>query len=271
MRARRLATSTIKTYGNMVYTFLAYFNNLAASNIDDEMVKKFLAEDVKSRGYSNSYQRQMISAIKLFYKERLDYKLEIDRLPNIKKESKLPKVLSMSEVKNIIEATMNIKHKSLLSICYACGLRIGAALNLKLANVNSERMVIEIIGTKGGKDRIIPISQSILLQLRAYYKAYNPSVYLFEGVKTGIPYTSVSANNVLKASAKRAGIKKSVHMHMLRHSYATHLLENGVDTRYIQKLLGHKSSKTTEIYTFVSNEKLDNITSPFDRLGLDDK
>ena len=271
LKARRLADNTIKTYGSMVYAFLAYFNNTDIKEINDEMVKEYLAADVKSRGYSNSYQRQMISSIKLFYRERFDHKLEIEKLPNIKSERKLPKVLSMNEVKHIIECTTNIKHKTLLSLCYACGLRVGEALSLRLENVNSERMVLEIINAKGRKDRIVPISENLLAELRDYFKAYKPSTYLFEGVKKGVPYTATSANAVLKASARRAGITKPVYMHMLRHSYATHLLENGVDTRYIQKLLGHKSTKTTEIYTFVSNEKLDNITSPFDRLGLGDK
>ncbi|MFY0675257.1 MAG: tyrosine-type recombinase/integrase [Bacteroidia bacterium] len=268
LKARRLANNTIKTYCNMVHAFLAYFNNTNVANINDEMVKAFLAADVKSRGYSNSYQRQMVSAIKLFYKERLNHMLELDKLPNIKSERKLPKVLSMNEVKRIIESTTNIKHKTLLSLCYACGLRIGEALNLKLENVNSERMIIEILGAKGKKDRIVPISENVLRQLREYYKAYKPSTYLFEGPRKGTPYTASSANKVLKLSARRAGVNKPVFMHMLRHSYATHMLESGVDTRYIQKLLGHKSSKTTEIYTFVSNEKLDSIPSPFDRLGI---
>lgn len=129
-------------------------------------------------------------------------------------------------------------------------------------------MVLEIINAKGRKDRIVPISENLLAELRDYFKAYKPSTYLFEGVKKGVPYTATSANAVLKASARRAGITKPVYMHMLRHSYATHLLENGVDTRYIQKLLDHKSTKTTEIYTFVNNEKLDSIPSPFDRLGI---
>ena len=268
LKARRLADNTIKTYGSMVYAFLAYFNNTDIKEINDEMVKEYLAADVKSRGYSNSYQRQMISSIKLFYRERFDHKLEIEKLPNIKSERKLPKVLSMNEVKHIIECTTNIKHKTLLSLCYACGLRVGEALSLRLENVNSERMVLEIINAKGRKDRIVPISENLLAELRDYFKAYKPSTYLFEGVKKGVPYTATSANAVLKASARRAGITKPVYMHMLRHSYATHLLENGVDTRYIQKLLDHKSTKTTEIYTFVNNEKLDSIPSPFDRLGI---
>lgn len=271
LNARRLAQSTIKTYGSLVYAFLAYFNHVPIKNIDDEMVKEFLAADVKSRGYSNSYQRQMLSSIKLFYSERFDHKLKLDKLPNVKIERKLPKVLAMSEIKNILESITNLKHRTLLSLCYACGLRISEALNLKLVNVDSERMVIEILAAKGGKDRIVPISDNILKELRDYYKAYKPQVYLFEGAKKGERYTAVSANSVLKTGAKKAGLKKPVHMHMLRHSYATHLLESGVDTRYIQKLLGHKSTKTTEVYTFVSNEKLDKITSPFDRLGLDDK
>ncbi|MGB0431948.1 MAG: tyrosine-type recombinase/integrase [Bacteroidia bacterium] len=271
LMARRLAESTIKTYCNMVRAFLGYFNSVDVRNIDDEMVKAFLAEDVKSRGYSNSTQRQMISAIKLFYRERVDHKLEIEKLPKVKKDRQLPKLLSMREVELILDATPNIKHKTLLSLCYACGLRIGEALNLRLGDVNKERMMLEIRQAKGSKDRYVPISENILQELREYYKACKPSVYLFEGSKKGQPYTAISANSVLKASAKRAGLTQNVHMHMLRHSYATHLHEFGTDIFRIQKLMGHKSPKTTEIYTFVSNDSLSNITSPFDRLRRGDK
>jgi site-specific recombinase XerD len=271
LEARRLAQSTIKTYGNLLKAFLSYFNNVDLRKINDDMVKEFLAKDVRHRGYSNSTQRQMMSSIRLFFRERVEHELELEKLPQIKKDKQLPTLLSMHEIEGILDATPNIKHKTLLSLCYACGLRVGEALNLRLEHINSERMVLEIKQAKGNKDRHVPISENILHELRTYYKAVKPKVYLFEGAKKGRPYTATSANKVLKASAKRAGITKNVHMHMLRHSYATHLHEYGTDIFRIQKLLGHKSPKTTEIYTFVSNDSLGKITSPFDRLRLGDK
>jgi integrase/recombinase XerD len=178
----------------------------------------------------------------------------------------LPNVLSKEEVKKILDAPANIKHRAMLSLIYACGLRRGELLNLKPADVDSKRKLLIIRQAKGRKDRVAPLSEKIIGLLREYYKTYRPQQWLFEGQDQGEQYSEQSLQSVLKHAVKKVGIKKPVTLHWLRHSYATHLLEKGVDLRYIQELLGHKSSKTTEIYTHVSEKKLINIISPFEDL-----
>jgi integrase/recombinase XerD len=154
----------------------------------------------------------------------------------------------------------------MLSLIYSCGLRRSELLNLKPADIDSNRKLVIIRGGKGKKDRIVPLSMKIIEMLREYYKANKPKIWLFEGQNPGQPYDERSLQQVLKQSIQKAGINKPVTLHWLRHSYATHLLENGTDIRYIQVLLGHNSTKTTEIYTHVSTRSLQNIVSPFDNL-----
>jgi site-specific recombinase XerD len=180
-----------------------------------------------------------------------------------KKEHKLPKVLSKNEVKKILDSSKNIKHKSILMLIYSAGLRRSELLNLHISDIDSERMVINIRGAKGKKDRISLLSGNMLNMLRDYYKKFKPVKYLFEGPGNS-KYSSTSVSNILKKATAKAGINKKVTPHMLRHSFATHLLEQGTDLRYIQELLGHSSSKTTEIYTHVSKRAIDKIKNPID-------
>lgn len=175
-------------------------------------------------------------------------------------------MLSKEDVKEILNAPINIKHKAMLSLIYACGLRCGELLSLKLNDIDSDRMILHIKNAKGKKDRIVPLSEKIVALLRDYYKAAKPKLFLFEGQVKGTRYDERSLQNVLKQSVAKTSITKPVTLHWLRHSYATHLLENGTDLRYIQELLGHKSSKTTEIYTHVSTKSIRQIKSPFDYL-----
>ena len=195
-----------------------------------------------------------------------DKTIDIDKIHRPKKAKTLPNVLSKEEVKKMLEAPVNTKHKMMLCLIYSCGLRCGGLLALKPVHIDSKRNVLLIKNAKGQKDRIVPLSPKILEMLREYYKTYQLSVFLFEGQIKGNPYDARSLQQVLKQSLKRAGIQKPVTLHWLRHSYATHLLESGTDLRYIQGLLGHSSSKTTEIYTHVSTKSLQQIKSPFDDL-----
>jgi integrase/recombinase XerD len=183
-----------------------------------------------------------------------------------RREHRLPNVLSKEEVKAILAAPVNLKHRAMLSLIYACGLRRSELLNLKPADVDSNRKLLIIRQGKGNKDRVVAISEKTIGMLRDYYKAYRPKVWLFEGQVSGEKYPEESLAKVLKNSCAKAGIKKPETPHWLRHSFATHLLESGTDLRYIQELLGHKSSKTTEIYTHVSIKSLQKIRSPFDDL-----
>jgi integrase/recombinase XerD len=165
-----------------------------------------------------------------------------------------------------LQAVVNVKHKTMLTLTYACGLRCGEVLNIKLTDIDSNRMVLYVKDGKGGKDRIVPISLKLVEELRDYFLKFKPREYLFEGIIKGEKYDERSLQAVLKQTLKKAGIKKPVTLHWLRHSYATHLLDAGTDLRFIQELLGHKSSRTTEIYTHVSTRELKNIVSPFDTL-----
>jgi integrase/recombinase XerD len=178
----------------------------------------------------------------------------------------LPNVLSKEEVKGILESLQNTKHKAMLSLIYACGLRRGELLRIKPQDILSDRKLLHIKQSKSKKDRIVPLSDKLLEMLREYYKTYKPKVWLFEGQQAGEPYSEKSLESVLKQAVSKASINKPVTLHWLRHSYATHLLESGTDLRYIQELLGHNSSRTTEIYTHVSNKSIQQIKSPFDDL-----
>lgn len=185
----------------------------------------------------------MVNAVKLFFQTVQDRRLDIEKIHRPKKSKTLPNVLSKEEVKAILEVHGNIKHRAMLSLIYACGLRRGELLHMKISDIDSKRNIVIIRQSKGKKDRIVPLSQKILEMLRDYFRAYKPMYWLFEG-QTGEQYSEKSLQSVLKQALKKAGIRKPATLHWLRHSYATHLLENGTDLRYIQELLGHNSSKT---------------------------
>ncbi len=222
---------------------------------------------ILKNGYSFTSQNQVLNALKLFYKKFSNKNLDLEKIERPNKSSRLPEVLSISEVEKIRIATGNIKHKSLLSIVYSAGLRIGEALNLKLSDIDSKRMLIRIENAKGRKDRYVPLSAKLVKNLREYYKAYKPKKYLFEGQKRG-KYPQGSSGKVFNRAVAKAKITKKCTMHTLRYSYATNLLESGTDIRYIQELLGHNSPKTTMIYTHVSTQSLGKIKSPFDKLNI---
>lgn len=212
--------------------------------------------------FSISYVNQVISAAKLFLKCGLNKSdALINKLERPFSEKHIPVVLSISEVASIIKNTANLKHKAILATIYSHGLRVSELINLKVTDIDSQRGFINVRMGKGAKDRTVPINAECLELLRRYYKAYKPKIYLFEG--QFLPYYSAtSIRAIIKESAKKSRILKKVTPHTLRHSFATHLLEKGVDIRYIQQLLGHRSVKTTEIYTHVSSAHLLSITVP---------
>lgn len=185
-----------------------------------------------------------------------------------RREHKLPNVLSKREVAKLLQFTKNQKHRTMLSLIYGCGLRRGELINLRPGDIESQRGLMVIRQAKGRRDRVVPISENTITMLRDYYRNYRPKNWLFEGQYGGEKYSERSLQMVLKHALRRAGIKKPATLHWLRHSYATHLLEAGTDLRYIQELLGHKSSKTTEIYTHVGNHSIRSIKSPLDTLDF---
>ncbi len=266
LSSRRYSENTVKTYTEGIRTFLGYYNEKALADISNEDVINFNNDYILKNKLSASYQNQIVNSIKLFFLTVEDRKLEMDLIHRPKSQKKLPNVLSKEEIKLILEAHSNIKHRTMLSLIYSCGLRRSELLNLKPADIDSKRNIIFISQSKGRKDRITPLSPKILLLLRTYYQYYRPKTFLFEGKYANERYDERSLSAVLKQALLKCNITKPVSLHWLRHSYATHLLESGTDLRYIQELLGHASSRTTEIYTHVSTNSLQQIKSPFDDL-----
>jgi integrase/recombinase XerD len=266
MHSRRYSENTVTTYSDALKTFLIYYHNKSIIEITNEDVIGFNNEYIIAKKYSASYQNQVVNAIKLFFRTMQNIKIDIELIHRPKRERVLPNVLSKEEVKKILGAPKNLKHQAMLSLIYSCGLRCGEVLRLKPEHLLSERNILLIKQSKGKKDRIAPLSDKTISLLRTYFNMFKPKIYLFEGAVEGRPYDERSLQNVLKQSLAKSGIKKPVTLHWLRHSYATHLLENGTDLRYIQEILGHSSSKTTEIYTHVSTKSIQKITSPFDFL-----
>jgi len=207
-----------------------------------------------------------VNAVKLFFRPIQMRSMEVDLIRRLKRAHLLPNILSKEEVCLILSAQRNLKHRAMLSLIYSCGLRRGELLNLKLEDIDSKRGLVIIRMAKGKKDRVTPLSEKVLVMLREYFRAYHPKIWLFEGQRTGERYDERSLASVLKQALEKCKINKPVTLHWLRHSYATHLLESGTDLRYIQELLGHRSSRKTEIYTHVSNKELQRIISPFDSL-----
>ena len=266
LRSKRYSESTINTYSDSLRAFFRFFPEKQIDQLDKDDVICFNNDYILKKDLSSSFQNQVINAIKLFYRNRFNRSMEIEHLHRPRREKRLPNVLSKEEVKSILDAPINIKHRSMLSLIYACGLRRSELINLTLKDIHSERKLLLIRQSKGKKDRVVPISDKILILLRDYYKLYRPIAWLFEGQEPGTRYSEKSLENVLKQSIEKAGIQKRVTLHWLRHSYATHLLESGTDLRYIQELLGHSSSRTTEIYTHVSTKSIQQIRTPFDDL-----
>ena len=266
MNFRRYSQNTIKTYADALEVFFRFYKDQAPESLNIEDIINFNTSYILKKNLSASYQNQVINAIKLFYRNRFNRAMEVDFIQRPRREKRLPNVLSKNEVKSILEAPTNLKHRAMLSLIYACGLRRSELLNLTLKDILSDRNLLFIRQSKGKKDRVVPISIKLIEILRDYYKAFKPKTWLFEGQEVGKKYSERSIQLVLNQAVEKAKIVKPVSLHWLRHSYATHLLESGTDLRYIQELLGHSSSRTTEIYTHVSTRNLQQIRSPFDDL-----
>lgn len=266
LRSKRYSESTIATYTDALKSFLLFYNDCLVEEICDADIIKFNNEYILKKQLSSSFQNQIVNAVKLFFRTIEKKRLDPDLIHRPKREKILPNVLSKAEVKLILNALPNLKHRTMLSLIYSCGLRRSELLALKATDIQAGRNIIFIRQAKGKKDRIVPLSEKVLIMLREYYQFYKPKVWLFEGQKAGEPYDERSLASVLKLALSKTGIQKPVTLHWLRHSYATHLLEAGTDLRYIQELLGHRSSKTTEIYTHVSTRNIQQIKSPFDDL-----
>jgi integrase/recombinase XerD len=263
LELKRYSKQTINSYKSHLSLTRNHFKDKSFKSLSDRDLFAFIYHLVNTKGISASYQRQIVGALKLFYKEIYKREIPFEYLKVTQRENKLPVVLSKNEIARLIESTTNLKHKALLSLLYSAGLRIGELLELKKEDIDSDRMLIHVKGGKGKKDRLTVLSTNVLTLLREYYKKYQPQNYLFEGQKGG-KYSSESASQVIKRSLKKAKINKPATLHTLRHSFATHLLEDGIGIAHIQKLLGHTNINTTLIYTHIAQDSIHNIKSPFD-------
>jgi len=262
LEVNKYAFNTAKTYISCFEHFINYFPSTPIANISEEEVNTFLQELVRL-GKSDSYINLSINAIKFYFEIVLAMPNRFYSVDRPRVSRSLPQVLSKSEVVKILSSIRNIKHKCIISLIYSAGLRRNELIQLKLQDIDSNRMMIHVKAAKGKKDRYSLLSKRALSDLRLYYKIYKPKHFLFEG-KSGKQYSPSSVRKILSNAVSQVGIKKKVTPHTLRHSFATHLLEDGVDLRYIQTLLGHSSSRTTEIYTHVANNVLKDIKSPLD-------
>jgi len=263
----RYSQNTIDVYTDMFTEFINHYEDTALDDITEPMIMDFLLYLVNTRHVSTSYQNQSINAIKFYFERVMGGKRKIYMINRPREEQYLPEVLSTEEITRIINATDNLKHKVVLMTIYSSGLRIGEAINLKIKDIDSERMQIRVEQGKGKKDRYTLLSVKNLELLRKYFLEYKPKVWLFEGANGDI-YSPKSIQLILKKAVLKVGIKKHITVHTLRHSFATHLLEAGTDLRDIQSLLGHANSKTTEIYTHITTKGFDQIKSPLDNLNI---
>ncbi len=270
LQLKGYSENTITSYYHYILRFLNCYRQNKIEEInsfDASVINKYHELLQAEKNYSFTTLNQSINAIKLYYTGFLKHNMVINDVIRPKTGKQLPKVWSKEEISKILNSLDNMKHKALLSLIYGSGLRISEALNIKLSDIDSKRMRIRLIEAKGRKDRYCIIGKSMLNTLKTYYNEYKPKKYLFEG-QFGGKYSTTSAGNVLAQAINKSGVPRRGSLHSLRHSFATHLLEAGTDLRYIQELLGHSSSKTTEIYTHVSNGFLGQIKSPLDDLDI---
>ena len=260
LNIRNYSESTVDNYSNA----LIQFNKWHKSGIElDKNILFNYVEYMKAFDKSYSYIKNSIMALRLFSELVLGKKLNNDYLKGIKRKSKLPDVLGIEEVKRVLDSIDNIKHKAIISLIYSCGLRISECINLKISDIDSSRMLIKIVQGKGKKDRYVQLSTKLLLLLREYYKEYKPKDHLFQG-QFKDEYSAKSIQNVLKRALIKCHITKQITVHSLRHSFATHLIEQGTDIRIVQEILGHKDIRTTQIYTHISSARISKVNNPFD-------
>jgi site-specific recombinase XerD len=268
LRNRRYSESTIKTYSEAVGLFFRFLENKPPSTVSNEDLEVFNRDYIIRRKYSVSYQSQVINGVKLYFGILENKQLNPEIIKRPKQPKTLPNVLSKEEILDILQALSNLKHRFMLLLLYSCGLRKGELLNLRVSHLQPDRGIILVKQGKGNKDRIVRFPATLRGPYKDYVKAFDPKDYLIEG-RNGGQYSEQSLAEVVRKAVEKAGVKKPVTPHWFRHTYATHLHEGGTDIRYIQELLGHKSSKTTEIYTHVSTREIKEIKSPIEDMDLD--
>jgi len=270
LKLKAYSNSTILTYRNEFLQLLKLLKNKPAKELTTDDLRRYMVYAMEKEGIKENTAHSRLNALKFFFEQVLGKEKFFWEIPRPKKPILLPNVLGEKEIVKLFNALMNLKHKAILFTAYSAGLRVSEVVGLRLSDIDSDRMQIKIVAAKGKKDRYVGLSPVLLDILRSYIKKSKPRplIYMFESEKAGDPYSSRSAQKVFQRAKEKAGIRKDVSFHSLRHSFATHLLEKGIDIRYIKDILGHFSIKTTERYTHVRKDKLIHIPSPLDDLWL---
>ena len=267
LQLKAYSEATIKIYRAEFLKLLMLLKDRDVGGLETHHIKSYMLWLITKQGYGESQANSAVNAIKFYFEKVLLQSAIVMDLPRPKKPLLLPSVLGKASIGRIISKTTNIKHRCMLMLAYSAGLRVSEIVALKITDINSDRMCIQVRRAKGKKDRVVILSEVLLAELRKYYVEYRPKNYLFEGAKGG-PYSVRSLQQVFKEAKEKAGIKQAGGIHSLRHSYATHLLEAGTDIRFIQDLLGHSNILTTWRYTHVSVRHISQIRSPLDDLNL---
>ncbi|XWN38549.1 MAG: tyrosine-type recombinase/integrase [Balneola sp.] len=265
LKAQRYSANTVLNYSSALKMALKEMKQSGVNALPLELIERYINYKITEHKISPSYQRNIIAALIKYHNLVLDESLPAEYLYPKRMQNKIPDVLSQNEVRKLFSVITNIKHKAILQTIYSGGLRMSEVLNLKVYDIDSDRMTIKIRQSKGAKDREVMLAEKLLLLLREYVAEYQPKEYLFEG-QNGGKYSSRSVQQIMKRALKKSRNTKNATVHTLRHSFATHLLESGTDLRYIQEFLGHQSIQTTEIYTHVTKVGKSNVKSPLDTL-----
>lgn len=267
LRLKRYSYATIKVYKSHFGSFLMQYNDVKPEEISEQQIIHYILQQIEERKISESTQNSIINAIKFYYESVLGNPRKVYKIPRPKKPKTLPNVLSETEVTKLIKTVDNLKHKCILLLIYSAGLRRSEVINLKIKDIQKGRNCVFVKGAKGKKDRYTLLSAKVLRYLRIYYKQEKPVDWLFEG-QYGGQYSPTSVQKIFTKAKLKSKVNPYATVHTLRHSFATHLLERGVDLRYIQKLLGHDSIKTTEIYTHITKKGMEKLQSPLDNLDI---
>ncbi|MEM9721880.1 MAG: site-specific integrase [Bacteroidota bacterium] len=266
LRLQRYSYRTVKTYTSFFKQLLCFYPDTHPETLDKKALMKFLLDGVKVKRWSDSTQNQAVNSVKFYYEKVLGQERTFYEL-RPKKSFKLPEVFSENEVIAILKSIPNLKHKTILMLIYSAGLRIGESVNMRKVDIDLERKTVFVKAGKGKKDRYSIVSDKLVETLKGYLTEYRPQYWLFEGPDGG-PYSTSSIRKIFRRAVAKAGANPYTTVHTLRHSFATHLLERGMDLRYIQVLLGHNSSETTEIYTHITRKAKEKLCSPLDFLEI---
>lgn len=265
LKTKRYSYKTIKTYTNALKQFFIFFKLENPESVTPKMIENYICQKVNENSLSASYQKQLVGAIKFFYREVLNTELPIDHIYPKCKETKLPVVLSHEEIKKIFDSITNLKHKAIITGLYSSGLRLSEIINLKINDIDVKKMTLKIAAGKGKKDREVMLSEKYLLLLCEYCRFHRPKTWLFEGADNK-QYSTRSVQAIFTKALQAAKIEKKATVYALRHSFAMHLIEHGTDIHFVQELLGHESIKTTQIYTHLTDHSKAKIKSPLDEL-----